>query len=31
MATARAFAAVSGWPWEAATMAKLGQRAENNG
>jgi galactokinase len=29
MATARAFAAVSGWPWEAATMAKLGQRAEN--
>jgi galactokinase len=29
MATARAFAAVSGWPWEAAAMAKLGQRAEN--
>lgn len=29
MATARAFAAVSDWAWEAATMAKLGQRAEN--
>jgi galactokinase len=29
MAMARAFAAVSGWLWEAATMAKLGQRAEN--
>jgi galactokinase len=29
LATARAFAAVSGWLWEAATMAKLGQRAEN--
>jgi len=29
MATARAFAEVSGLPWEPATMAKLGQRAEN--
>lgn len=29
MATARAFAAVGGWPWQAAEMAKLGQRAEN--
>ncbi|MCI0395853.1 MAG: galactokinase [Chloroflexi bacterium] len=29
LATARAFAAVSGWPWEAATMARIAQRAEN--
>jgi galactokinase len=29
MATARAFAAVTGFPWDAAAMAKLGQRAEN--
>jgi galactokinase len=29
MATARAFAAVSGLAWEPAPMAKLGQRAEN--
>jgi galactokinase len=29
MATARAFGAVSNLPWEAARMAKLGQRAEN--
>jgi galactokinase len=29
MATARVFAAASDWPWEAASMAKLGQRAEN--
>lgn len=29
MATARAFAAVGSLAWEAATMAKLGQRAEN--
>jgi galactokinase len=29
LATARAFAAVSGLPWDAATMARLGQRAEN--
>jgi len=29
MATARAFAAVSGLNWDAAAMAKLGQRAEN--
>jgi len=29
MATARVFAAVSGLPWEATAMAKLGQRAEN--
>lgn len=29
MATARAFAAVSGLPWDAPTMARLGQRAEN--
>jgi galactokinase len=29
MATARAFGAVSDLPWEAARMAKLGQRAEN--
>jgi galactokinase len=29
MAAARAFAAVSGFPWDPATMAKLGQRAEN--
>lgn len=29
LATARAFQAVSGWEWDAATMAKLGQRAEN--
>jgi galactokinase len=30
MATARAFAAVSGFAWEALTMAKIGQRAEND-
>lgn len=29
LAVARAFAAVSGWPWEAAAMALVGQRAEN--
>jgi galactokinase len=29
LAAARAFAAVSGFPWDPATMAKLGQRAEN--
>jgi galactokinase len=29
MATARAFDAVSDWVWEAATMAKIGQLAEN--
>ncbi len=29
VATARAFAAVSGWDWEPLGMAKLGQRAEN--
>jgi galactokinase len=29
MATARAFAAVGNLPWDAATMAKLGQKAEN--
>ena len=29
MAAARAFAAVSHLPWEAGTMARLGQRAEN--
>ncbi len=29
MATARAFAVASNLPWEPATMAKLGQRAEN--
>lgn len=29
MATARAFAEVSGWTWEPAQMAKVGQRAEN--
>jgi galactokinase len=29
MATARAFQAVSGFAWEPATMARLGQRAEN--
>ena len=29
MATARAFGAVSGWAWEPARMALLGQRAEN--
>ncbi len=29
MATARAFAAVSGLPWEPARMAQLGQQAEN--
>ena len=29
MATARAFAAVSGFDWEPAAMARLGQRAEN--
>jgi len=29
VATARAFAAVSGWEWEPVKMAKLGQRAEN--
>ena len=29
LATARAFAAVGGWPWEATLMARLGQRAEN--
>ncbi len=30
MATARAFAAVSGFGWEPMTMAKVGQRAEND-
>jgi len=30
VATARAFAAASGWEWEPVKMAKLGQRAENN-
>lgn len=29
IATARAFAAVAGWPWDAAAMARAGQRAEN--
>jgi len=29
MATARAFAAVSGFDWDAPTMAKIGQKAEN--
>src|SRR5512136_35584 len=29
LATARAFAAISGFAWNAAPMAKLGQRAEN--
>jgi galactokinase len=29
LATARAFAAVAGLPWNAAQMAKLGQKAEN--
>jgi galactokinase len=29
MATARAFAAVAGLPWEPRTMARIGQRAEN--
>ncbi|MEZ4670978.1 MAG: galactokinase [Anaerolineae bacterium] len=29
LATARAFAQTSGFAWEAATMAKLGQKAEN--
>jgi galactokinase len=30
MATARAFSAVSGFLWQPAVMARLGQRAENN-
>ncbi len=29
IATARAFAAVGGWDWDAAAMARAGQRAEN--
>jgi galactokinase len=29
LAAARAFAAVSGWPWDAKSMALLAQRAEN--
>ncbi len=29
LATARVFAVTSGFPWDPATMAKLGQRAEN--
>jgi galactokinase len=29
LATARAFAVVSGWPWQAKTMARLCQQAEN--
>ncbi len=29
VAATRAFAAVSGWPWEPVLMARLGQRAEN--
>ena len=29
LATARAFAAISALPWDAATMAKLGQKTEN--
>jgi galactokinase len=29
LATARVFAVTSGFPWEPATMAKIGQRAEN--
>jgi galactokinase len=29
MATARAFASVGRWPWEAVVMAQAGQRAEN--
>lgn len=29
MATARTFAAVGGWPWDAAAMAKAGRRVEN--
>ncbi len=29
LATARAFAAVSGFPWDPATMARIGQQAEN--
>ncbi|MEE8391108.1 MAG: galactokinase [Anaerolineae bacterium] len=29
MATARVFAVTSGFPWDPATMAKIGQRAEN--
>lgn len=29
LATARAFAVVAGWPWDAAIMARLAQRAEN--
>ncbi len=29
VAATRAFAAVSGWPWEPVLMAQLGQRAEN--
>ena len=30
MATARAFASVSGFEWQAMTMARIGQRAEND-
>ncbi len=30
MVTTRAFAAVSGFAWDAATMAKIGQKAEND-
>lgn len=30
MAVARAFQAVSGWPWDAAAMALVGQKAENS-
>jgi galactokinase len=29
LATARAFAVLKGWAWDAAAMARLGQRAEN--
>ena len=29
LATARAFASVSAWPWDAAIVARIGQRAEN--
>jgi galactokinase len=29
LATARTFSAVSGFPWDAASMAKIGQKAEN--
>ncbi len=29
MAAARVFAVVSGWPWNSAAMARIGQRAEN--